>query len=65
MRTKLIALAGALLLVAACESTPEDTVDTSGTGTGGPEQRSARARRRTAAVCRKGSPPETPSTTEP
>ncbi len=33
MRTKLIALAGALLLVAACESTPEDTVDTSGTGT--------------------------------
>lgn len=34
MRTKLIALAGALLLVAACESTPEDTVDTSGTGTG-------------------------------
>ena len=35
MRTKLIALAGALLLVAACESTPEDTVDTSGTGTGG------------------------------
>jgi len=34
MRTKLIALAGALLLVTACESTPEDTGDTSGTGTG-------------------------------
>ena len=32
MRTKLIALAGALLLVAACESTPEDTGGTTGTG---------------------------------
>ena len=34
MRTKLIALAGALLLVAACESTPDEASDATGIGTG-------------------------------
>ncbi len=34
MRTKLLALFGALILVAGCETTPEESADTSGSGAG-------------------------------
>ncbi len=34
MRTKLLALCGALLLVVGCETTPEESADTSGSGAG-------------------------------